>query len=93
MPSPNSKRYCVNRFSRSSEHSCANMTAKFWTVRRPLPATDDRGRALWHKLMVYTSEAALHDGTPIHRATRSPAPRVGGSQRGDGVARHLGIPR
>ena len=33
-----------------------------------LPATDDRGRALWQKLMVYTSEAALHDGTPIHRA-------------------------
>ena len=23
---------------------------------------------LWHKLMVYTSEAALHDGQPIHRA-------------------------
>ncbi len=33
-----------------------------------LPATDDQGRALWQKLMVYTSEAALHDGTPIHRA-------------------------
>ena len=33
-----------------------------------LPATDDRGRSLWQKLMVYTSEAALHDGTPIHRA-------------------------
>ena len=33
-----------------------------------LPATDDRGRALWQKLMVYTSEAALYDGTPIHRA-------------------------
>jgi PII-like signaling protein len=39
-------------------------------VTRPagLPATDDRGRALWQKLMVYTSEAALHDGVPIHRA-------------------------
>ena len=24
--------------------------------------------ALWQKLMVYTSEAALHDGQPIHRA-------------------------
>lgn len=33
-----------------------------------LPAADDRGRALWQKLMVYTSEAALHDGTPVHRA-------------------------
>jgi PII-like signaling protein len=33
-----------------------------------LPATDDNGRALWQKLMVYTSEATLHDGVPIHRA-------------------------
>jgi len=33
-----------------------------------LPATDDSGRALWQKLMVYTSEATLHDGVPIHRA-------------------------
>lgn len=34
----------------------------------PLPPTDDHGRALWQKLMVYTSEATLHDGVPIHRA-------------------------
>ena len=33
-----------------------------------LPASDDRGRALWQKLMVYTSEATLHNGAPIHRA-------------------------
>jgi PII-like signaling protein len=33
-----------------------------------LPAADETGRPLWHKLMVYTSEAALHDGQPIHRA-------------------------
>jgi PII-like signaling protein len=33
-----------------------------------LPAADDNGRALWQKLMVYTSEATLHDGMPIHRA-------------------------
>jgi PII-like signaling protein len=33
-----------------------------------LPATDGDGRALWQKLMVYTSEATLHDGEPIHRA-------------------------
>jgi PII-like signaling protein len=33
-----------------------------------LPPTDERGRALWQKLMVYTPEDALHDGTPIHRA-------------------------
>jgi PII-like signaling protein len=33
-----------------------------------LPATDDHGRPLWQKLMVYTVEDALHDGEPIHRA-------------------------
>jgi PII-like signaling protein len=33
-----------------------------------LPPTDEDGRALWQKLMIYTSEAALHDGVPIHRA-------------------------
>jgi PII-like signaling protein len=33
-----------------------------------LPAADDHGRALWQKLMVYTSETTLHDGVPIHRA-------------------------
>jgi PII-like signaling protein len=39
-------------------------------LERPssLPAVDDEGRAVWQKLMVYTSEAALHDGVPIHRA-------------------------
>jgi PII-like signaling protein len=30
--------------------------------------TDETGMPLWHKLMVYTSEAALHDGQPLHRA-------------------------
>jgi PII-like signaling protein len=29
---------------------------------------DDRGLPLWQKLTVYTSEAARHDGQPIHRA-------------------------
>ena len=33
-----------------------------------LPGTDEQGRPLWQKLMVYTSEAALHDGVPVHRA-------------------------
>ncbi len=33
-----------------------------------LPGTDGTGLPLWQKLMVYTSEAALHDGQPIHRA-------------------------
>jgi PII-like signaling protein len=39
-------------------------------VARPtaLPATDETGRELWQKLMVYTSEATLHEGVPIHRA-------------------------
>jgi PII-like signaling protein len=39
-------------------------------ITRPaaLPAADEDGRALWQKLMVYTSEATLHDGVPIHRA-------------------------
>jgi PII-like signaling protein len=32
------------------------------------PAADETGAPCWHKLMVYTSEAALHDGQPIHRA-------------------------
>ena len=33
-----------------------------------LPGTDESGLPVWHKLMVYTSEAALHDGQPVHRA-------------------------
>jgi PII-like signaling protein len=34
----------------------------------PQPGVDEHGMALWQKLMVYTSEAALHHGQPIHRA-------------------------
>jgi PII-like signaling protein len=33
-----------------------------------LPATDDQGRTLWQKLMVYTAEATMHEGLPLHRA-------------------------
>lgn len=33
-----------------------------------LPENDRQGRALWQKLMVYTSEAGGHGGLPIHRA-------------------------
>jgi len=33
-----------------------------------LPSNDKHGLALWQKLMVYNSEAALHNGQPIHRA-------------------------
>ncbi|EFG77106.1 hypothetical protein HMPREF0591_3033 [Mycobacterium parascrofulaceum ATCC BAA-614] len=39
-------------------------------LERPhvLPGVDERGLPLWQKLTVYTSESALHDGVPIHRA-------------------------
>jgi PII-like signaling protein len=39
-------------------------------ISRPaaLPPTDANGLPLWQKLMVYTSEATLHDRVPIHRA-------------------------
>jgi PII-like signaling protein len=33
-----------------------------------LPIQDDDGRAIWQKLMIYTSEANLRDGVPVHRA-------------------------
>jgi PII-like signaling protein len=35
---------------------------------RTVPGADDHGMALWQKLMVYTSETALHQGQPVHRA-------------------------
>ncbi len=34
----------------------------------PLPAADEHGMALSHKLMIFSSEAALHGGQPVHRA-------------------------
>jgi PII-like signaling protein len=39
-------------------------------VDRPLPApeTDEAGRRIWAKLMVYTSEQARYDGHPLHVA-------------------------
>ena len=39
-------------------------------VARPhaLPGLDEGGLAMWQKLTVYTSESALHDEVPIHRA-------------------------
>jgi PII-like signaling protein len=33
-----------------------------------VPGTGPHGVPVWRKLMVYTSEAARHDGQPIHRA-------------------------
>lgn len=38
------------------------------TVAGTLAGTDATGLPLWQKLMVYTSESALHDGQPVHRA-------------------------
>jgi PII-like signaling protein len=38
------------------------------TAGESLPPADPTGMRLARKLMVYTSEAALHDGQPIHRA-------------------------
>jgi PII-like signaling protein len=34
----------------------------------PLPGASEDGMALWQKLTVFTSEAALHGGRPVHRA-------------------------
>lgn len=33
-----------------------------------LPGTDEHGLALWQKLMIHTSNAAMHDGYPLHLA-------------------------
>jgi len=41
---------------------------KLLCVPSVLPGTDDSGMPVLHKLMIYTSEAALHDGQPVHRA-------------------------
>jgi PII-like signaling protein len=38
------------------------------TAGESLPPVDPTGMPLARKLMVYTSEAALHDGQPVHRA-------------------------
>jgi PII-like signaling protein len=35
---------------------------------RALPGVDEHGLALWQKIMVFTSEAALQGGQPLHRA-------------------------
>ena len=53
-----------------------------------LPTTDAQGRPLWQKLMVYTSEAALHDGAPIHRALVRTL-RTSGAASGATVLRSL----
>lgn len=52
-----------------------------------VPATLPTGMALWHKLMIYTSEAAQSDGQPIHRAIvrRLRAAGIGGATTVRGV--------
>jgi PII-like signaling protein len=40
---------------------------KLLSAPSTLPGTDETGLPLLHKLMVYTSEAALDDGRPVHR--------------------------
>jgi PII-like signaling protein len=33
----------------------------------PLPTANEQGMALWHKLMIFSSESAQHGGQPVHR--------------------------
>ena len=59
-----------------------------------LPAVDDRGRPLWQKLTVHTSETARHDGMPVHRAlVRSlrQTAAAGGATVLRGVWGHCGV--
>jgi PII-like signaling protein len=53
-----------------------------------LPMADEQGRALWQKLMIYTSSAALHNGAPIHRALVR-ALRTSGTASGATVLRGM----
>ncbi|WP_344865691.1 DUF190 domain-containing protein [Amycolatopsis ultiminotia] len=53
-----------------------------------LPESDERGLQLWQKLMVYTSESALHEGKPIHRALVQRL-RRSGTARGATVLRGM----
>ena len=76
--------------------SADDRTGAALQARRPtpgppaaLPATDDDGRPLWQKLMVYTSEATLHDGVPIHRAIVQTAVRLAGAASGATVLRGI----
>jgi PII-like signaling protein len=56
------------------------------TRPRELPATDEHGHAVWQKLMIYTSEQAKHNGTPVHialvRALRQSSARGATTLRG-----------
>lgn len=39
---------------------------KLLAVPHELPATDEHGLAMWQKLMIYSSQAATHDGHPLN---------------------------
>jgi len=51
-----------------------------------LPGTDERGRPLWQKLMVFTSERAMHDGQPVHQALAGCGRPVAAEQRRCGAS-------
>lgn len=44
-----------------------------------LPGNDEHGRALWQKLMIFTSESQMHEGQPINRAITRRLRSAGGS--------------
>jgi PII-like signaling protein len=52
-----------------------------------LPATDEHGLPVWQKLMIYTSEAQLHNRRPIHRELTQRLRRAGA--RGTTVIRGI----
>ncbi len=56
------------------------------------PADAGAGMTAQFKLTVYASEAARHDGHPVHRAIVA-EPELGRDQRGDHRPRHLGLSR
>jgi PII-like signaling protein len=39
---------------------------KLFATPHELPGTDEHGLAIWQKLMIYTSQAATHDGHPLN---------------------------
>lgn len=58
-------------------------------INRPgnAPGVDDHGVPLWQKLTIYTSEAARHNGEPIHRTIvrRLRSARISGTTTERGI--------
>ena len=65
---PNSRRCCAEPLFTIERAQLCKRDGQLLARPTALPAADGDGRPLWQKLMVYTSEATLHDGVPIHRA-------------------------